>query len=140
LLIASLVGITANCNCVTPGSALIIGVVAGVLATGGSLLLERMRLDDAVGAVPVHLLCGIWGVLCVALFNEAGFSPAQLGVQALGGFAITGFAFLAALIAFFLINKVIGIRASDEEQDLGLDFTEHSGAAYPDFMTGDQKI
>ncbi len=138
--LGGLVGITANCNCVTPGSALIIGTVAGILATAGSLLLERLRVDDAVGAVPVHLMCGWWGILSVALFHEAGFSPAKLGVQALGALAITGFAFVAAWVSFKLIDQIIGLRASDEEQDLGLDFTEHSGAAYPDFMTGDQKL
>ncbi len=138
--LGGLVGITANCNCVTPASALIIGIVSGIIATAGCLLLERLRVDDAVGAVPVHLFCGWWGILSVALFNEAGFSPAKLGVQALGVFSITAFAFLAALVVFWLIDKAMGLRASDEEQDLGLDFTEHSGTAYPDFMTGDQRL
>jgi len=138
--LGGLVGITANCHCVTPFSAVIIGLVAGIIATFGCLLLERLKLDDAVGAVPVHLFCGIWGILAVALFNEAGFSPKQLGVQALGVGSIAGAAFLGALVVFFLIDKTVGLRASDDEQDLGLDFTEHSGAAYPDFTTGEQEL
>ncbi len=138
--LGGLVGITANCHCVTPFSAVIIGLVAGIVATFGCLLLERLKLDDAVGAVPVHLFCGIWGVLAVALFNEEGFSSDRLGVQALGAAAICGASFIAALVVFFLIDRIIGLRASDDEQDLGLDFTEHSGAAYPDFTTGEQEL
>lgn len=134
--LGGLVGITANCNCVVPASAVVIGLVSGIIASFGALLLEKFRLDDAVGAVPVHLFCGWWGILAVAIFNEAGFSLDSLGVQALGVASITGAAFFGAFIVFVFIDKVIGLRATDEEQDLGLDFTEHSGAAYPDFMTG----
>ncbi len=134
--LGGLVGITANCHCVSPASAVMIGLVAGVIATAGCILLERLRVDDAVGAVPVHLMCGWWGILAVAIFHQDGFSPSRLGVQALGIASITGFAFIGALVTFWLIDKVVGLRASDDEQDLGLDFTEHSGAAYPDFMTG----
>jgi ammonium transporter, Amt family len=138
--LGGLVAITANCHCVTPFSALIIGLVAGIIATFGCLLLERLHLDDAVGAIPVHLFCGIWGVLAVALFHEAGFSPDKLAVQALGVGSIAGAAFVAAFVIFFLIDRIIGLRASEDEQDLGLDFTEHSGAAYPDFTTGEQEL
>jgi len=138
--LGGLVGITANCHCVTPFSAVIIGMVAGILATFGCIFLERLKLDDAVGAIPVHLFCGIWGVLAVALFNEKGFSPEQLGIQALGAGAIAGAAFVGAFVVFFVIDKTIGLRAGDDEQDLGLDFTEHSGAAYPDFTTNEQEL
>jgi Amt family ammonium transporter len=136
--LGGLVGITANCNLVEPASAVVIGLVSGLIATFGAVLLERLKVDDAVGAVPVHLFCGWWGTLCVALFNEAGFSPKQLGVQALGTVAITVSCFIVAYISFQIIDKVMGLRASEDEQDLGLDFTEHSGAAYPDFITGEQ--
>ena len=138
--LGGLVGITANCHAVSPASAVMIGLVAGVLATLASLLLERLHIDDAVGAVPVHLVCGWWGVLAVALFDEAGFSPQALGVQALGVASITGFAFVMSLIAFKLVDVVVGLRASPEEQDLGLDFTEHSGTAYADFVTSEHEI
>lgn len=138
--LGGLVGITANCHCVTPFSALIIGLVAGILATFGCLFLERLKLDDAVGAIPVHLFCGVWGVLAVALFNEKGFSADQLKVQAIGAGAIAGAAFVAAFVVFFIIDKIVGLRAGENEQDLGLDFTEHSGAAYPDFTTNEQEL
>lgn len=138
--LGGLVGITANCHIVTPASAVVIGVVAGVLATLATSLLERLRIDDAVGAVPVHLFCGFWGVLAVALFNENGFSPEKLGIQALGIVSIAGFSFVAAFASFSIIDKLVGLRASDDEQDLGLDFTEHSGAAYPDFTTSENEF
>jgi Amt family ammonium transporter len=138
--LGGLVGITANCHTVTPISAVMIGMVAGIIATFGCLFLERLKLDDAVGAIPVHLFCGIWGVLALALFDENGFSPEQLGVQALGVGCIAGAAFVAAFIVFFVIDKTIGLRAGENEQDLGLDFTEHSGAAYPDFTTSEQEL
>jgi Amt family ammonium transporter len=138
--LGGLVGITANCHAVTPISAVMIGLVAGIIATFGCLFLERLKLDDAVGAIPVHLFCGIWGVLALALFNQEGFSPEKLGVQALGVFSIAGAAFVGAFVVFFVIDKTIGLRAGEEEQDLGLDFTEHSGAAYPDFTTSEQEL
>ena len=104
------------------------------------MFLERLKLDDAVGAIPVHLFCGIWGILGVALFNEKGFSSDQLAIQAMGVGAIAGAAFIGAFIVFFVIDKTFGLRAGDNEQDLGLDFTEHSGAAYPDFTTNEQEL
>lgn len=136
--LGGLVGITASCHTVSPASAVIIGLVAGVVATLASQLLDRARIDDAVGAVPVHLACGWWGILAVALFNEKGFSPSSLGVQALGVASITFFAFTLSFISFKLINATMGLRATDDEQDLGLDFSEHSASAYADFLTGDQ--
>jgi len=83
--------------------------------------------------VPVHLFNGIWGTLCVAIFNEGGFSVQHFGVQALGVFAITSIAFGVAYIAFKLIDVTIGLRANEEEEEDGLDFAEHASNAYPDF-------
>lgn len=132
-VLGGLVAITACCNCVSPISAIVIGGLAGVLSAAGPVVLEKCRLDDVVGAVPVHLFCGIWGTLCVAIFNEGGFSIEALGVQALGALAICGGAFVIAWISFKLIDVTIGLRASDGDQDLGLDFTEHAANAYPYF-------
>lgn len=132
-VLGGLVAITACCHCVTPISAILIGGVAGVLSASGPVLLEKRRLDDVVGAVSVHLFCGIWGTLCVAIFHEAGFSAKALGVQALGTAAICGTAFAAAWVCFKIIDKMIGLRASEHDQDLGLDFTEHAANAYPYF-------
>jgi len=103
---------------------------------GGSILL-KLKLDDAVGAVPVHLFCGIFGTLCVSLFNiDEPF--ANLRIQAIGAFVVPVCAFLVSWIIFQIIDKTIGLRASDEAQDQGLDFAEHSATAYPDFASNDE--
>jgi Amt family ammonium transporter len=109
-----------------------------LLTTFATISLERLKIDDAVGAVPVHLVCGWWGTLSVALFNESGFKAEQLGIQALGTFSITVTAFIVCYITFKIIHAFVGLRASDEEQTDGLDFAEHSANAYPDFQTSEQ--
>ena len=96
----------------------------------GALL--KMKLDDAVGAIPVHLFCGIWGTLCVSIFNDK--EPFKnFHIQALGAFVVPISAFVIIWIVFIIINKTIGLRATDDAQDAGLDFSEHSSTAYPDF-------
>lgn len=136
-VLGGLVGITACCDVVTPLSAVWIGAIAGIIATGGSLLLEKVHLDDVVGAVPVHLFCGIWGTLSVAIFNENGFDVGFLGIQTFGTFAICLSTFGVALVLFKVIDAFIGLRVSDEEQEDGLDFAEHSVNSYPDFQTAE---
>jgi Amt family ammonium transporter len=138
--LGGLVAITASCNTVSPLSAIIIGIVAGLLATGGAIFLEKMKLDDVVGAVPVHLFNGVWGTTAVAIFVETEFSFSGLAVQLGGSLACVSFAFVAAYAVFLLIDKMVGIRASDTEQLEGLDFHEHSATAYPDFTTTDQTL
>jgi len=137
--LGGLVAVTACCDVVTPASAVLLGGVAGVITVYGTVFLEKMRLDDVVGAVPVHLFCGIWGTLCVAIFNEAGFRIGSVGIQALGAFAITGVAFVASLGTFKALDMIFHMRATPEEQEDGLDFSEHSTNAYPDFMISGRK-
>jgi Amt family ammonium transporter len=103
-----------------------------------TIALERLKLDDAVGAVPVHLACGWWGTLSVALFDEGGFDAHKFGVQALGTFSITATVFVLCLAIFKTVDMIVGLRASDTEQIDGLDFSEHSANAYPDFHTTEQ--
>lgn len=136
--LGGLVGITACCSVLTPAAALIVGIVAGILTTVATIALERLQLDDAVGAVPVHLVNGWWGTLSVALFHEAGFDPKLLGVQALGTFSITAAAFVLCYAIFKTVDLLIGLRASETEQIDGLDFSEHAANAYPDFQTTEQ--
>lgn len=133
-ILGGLVASTACCHVLTPASAVAVGAVAGIIGTLGAEALLKMKIDDVVGAVPVHLFNGIWGTLSVAIFNDKGFSVQNLGVQALGTFAITGTAFIVALGAFKLIAVTIGLRASEEDEEDGLDFAEHASNAYPDFM------
>ena len=130
--LGGLVGITACCNCVTPWASIVIGLVAGVIVVVGEGALLKMKLDDAVGAIPVHLFCGIWGTLCVSIFNDK--EPFKnFHIQALGAFVVPISAFVIIWIVFIIINKTIGLRATDDAQDAGLDFSEHSSTAYPDF-------
>jgi ammonium transporter, Amt family len=136
--LGGLVGVTACCANITPASAAVVGLVAGLLTTVATIGLERLGLDDAVGAVPVHLVNGWWGTLAVALFDEAGFSAEKLGVQALGTASITGAAFVLCYVIFKVVDLTVGLRASATEQMDGLDFSEHSANAYPDFSTTDQ--
>jgi len=137
-ILGGLVAITACCDCVNPLSAVLIGAVAGVVATWGTLLLDALRLDDVVGAVPVHLFNGVWGTICVGLFHEDGFDLNRLGIQTFGALAISGGAFIVGLVMFKLIDVFIGLRASEPAQVDGLDFTEHSSNAYPDFLTSER--
>src|SRR5690606_14556272 len=95
-MLGGLVGITANCDAVTNGSAIIIGGIAGVLVIGGLLLLDRLKIDDAVGAWPVHGLCGIWGGIAAGLF---GGKP--LIAQIVGSLVIPLWAFTLAFILFY---------------------------------------
>ena len=132
--LAGLVGITAGCANVTPLSSVIIGAVAGVLVVFSVLFFDRIRVDDPVGAISVHGVCGAWGTFAAGLFNIGGFTGKILGVQLLGIGAAFVWAFGAAFILFKVIDKVIGLRASEEEEMEGLDYSEHAGEAYADFL------
>ncbi len=131
--LAGLVGITAGCANVTPLSAVIIGLVAGIIVVLSVIFFDRIMVDDPVGAVSVHGVCGAWGTLAAALFNEAGFSLTQVGVQILGIAVAFVWAFGIGFILFKLIDLTIGLRVSEEEELAGLDFGEHGANAYPDF-------
>ncbi|QDT95785.1 ammonium transporter [Gimesia aquarii] len=124
-VLAGLVGITANCDSVTNVEAIAIGGIAGVLVVGGILALEKLRIDDPVGAFPVHGLCGIWGGVATGIFGDY-----DLGVQILGSIVIPVYAFFTMLV-LFLILKVIGqLRVSEEDELKGLDLSEHGMQAY----------
>jgi ammonium transporter, Amt family len=133
--LAGLVGITAGCANVSPTSAIIIGAIAGVLVVFSVLFFDHIRIDDPVGAISVHGVCGAWGTLGAGIFNIGGTSLKIIGVQLIGIGACFIWVFFAALIMFKLIDKTIGLRVSPEEEMEGLDFTEHGGTAYPDLAT-----
>ncbi len=136
--LAGLVAITPACAYVSVGSSLVIGAVAGLLTTYATMLLEKWRLDDAVGAVPVHLVNGFWGVLATEIFDETGFQMNEFLVQLTGALVAPIFAFTVAFIIFKILAATVGLRASDVEQDEGLDFHEHAASAYPEFSTTEQ--
>ncbi len=131
--LAGLVGITAGCANVSPSGSIVIGAVAGILVVLSVLFFERIRVDDPVGAVSVHGVCGAWGTLAAGIFNMGGTSLGIIGVQLLGILACFGWTFVAAFILFKTIAVTVGLRVSAEEEMEGLDFSEHGGSAYPDF-------
>jgi Amt family ammonium transporter len=131
--LAGLVAITAPCNSVTPLSAIIIGALAGILVVYAVLFFERIKIDDPVGAVSVHGVCGAWGTLAAGLFNEAGFAWSVIGVQILGMVAAFVWAFGTGYLVFKAIAVTVGLRVSPEEELEGLDLSEHRAEAYADF-------
>ncbi|MFC1979038.1 ammonium transporter [Chloroflexota bacterium] len=138
--LAGLVAITAPCAFVSPLSAIIIGAVGGLVMFGAVFLLEKIKIDDPVGAIPVHGFCGLWGTLSVGLFHQSaglffGGGWSQLGIQSIGAVAVFGWVILTMGALFFILKKTIGIRVSAREEMLGLDIGEHAVNAYPDFVT-----
>ena len=133
--LAGLVGITAGCANVSPLSSVIIGAIAGVLVLYSVLFFDKIKVDDPVGAVSVHGVCGAWGTLAAGLFDTAGFSMKVVGVQLIGIGACFAWAFITGLILFKLIDLVMGMRVTKEEEMAGLDFCEHGATAYADFQT-----
>ena len=131
--LAGLVAITSPCATVTPGSAIIIGAVAGVLVMFSVLFFDKIRVDDPVGAISVHGVCGAWGTLSAGIFAIDGLSLSVIGVQLLGIVTCFLWVFPTTFILFKLIAKTIGLRVSTEEELEGLDLAEHAGNAYPDF-------
>ena len=131
--LAGLVAITAGCANVSPAGSVAIGAVAGILVVLSVLFFDKIKVDDPVGAVSVHGVCGAWGTLAAGIFNIGGTTAAVIGVQLVGIAACFLWTFPAAFIMFKLIDKSIGLRVSPEEEAEGLDFTEHGGNAYPDF-------
>ncbi|GAB4257684.1 MAG: ammonium transporter [Deferrisomatales bacterium] len=135
--LAGLVGITAGCANVSPLSAIGIGLVAGVLVTESVLLFDKIGVDDPVGAVSVHGVCGVWGTLAAGLFHVDGFSWGVLGVQALGVTVAFLWAFGSSFVLFQILKAVVGIRLTEEEELTGCDFSEHGLSAYPEFLFPD---
>lgn len=144
--LAGLVGITGSCAYVSVTSSLIIGAIAGVIVVFSVLLFDRAKVDDPVGATSVHLVCGVFGTICVGLFAQEGVTSLSttnglffggglslLGTEILGIIAVGVFVFASSALVWFLIKKTIGIRVTLEEEIQGLDIGEHGNEAYPDF-------
>jgi len=130
-ILGGLVGITAGADVMTPESAIIIGAVAGALIVFAVSFIDRLRLDDPVGAIAVHLICGIWGTLAVGIFStnpEHSFMAQLIGVACYAVFCIA-----TSFIILFTLKKTVGIRVSEKEELEGLDLHEHGMSAYSDF-------
>jgi len=143
--LAGLVAITAPCAFVDPWAAIVIGAVAGAIIIAGTELLDKLKIDDPVGAVPVHGINGIWGTLAIGLFGKAslgvtnngllyGGGLAQLGIQLLGALSVAAFVLVGMGIVFKLIDITIGLRVSVEEEYRGLDIGEHGMQSYSGFQ------
>lgn len=144
--LAGLVGITASCAYVTVGASMLIGAIAGVLVVFAVMFFDRIKVDDPVGATSVHLVCGVFGTICVGLFAKEGVTTLSsrsglfygggfglLGVQLLGIIVVGIFVFAASSLVWYALKKTVGIRVSAEEEMAGLDIGEHGNRAYPDF-------
>lgn len=132
--IAGLVAITAGCATMQVPYAILTGTVGGGLSVLGVMWLEKMRLDDVVGAVSVHGFCGAWGTLAAGLFLTGNmFDAHQIVVQLIGIGAAFAWVFFTALIMYFLISLVVNLRVSTMHEQRGLDITEHGEIGYPEF-------
>ena len=144
--IGALVGITAGSGYVEPWAGVIIGAIAGIIVPLGVYAIDK-RIDDPVGALTAHGLCGVWGTLACGLFTsprlaeynafgEGGLvytgSFGQLGTQALGVVVVFAFVFTLSFVTFLAIKKTYGLRVSEEEEEAGLDITEHGMYGYPE--------
>ena len=134
--LAGLVSITAEPLTPTLGSAAMIGAIGGVIVVFAVPMLDKLKIDDVVGAIPVHLLCGIWGTMAVPLTNtDTSFFVQGVGVVSIGAFVV-----IASLAFWLALKFTIGIRASQEEEIMGLDKAEIGLEAYPEFGTGSGRI
>ena len=127
-ILAGLVGITAGADVMTPLSSIVIGLVAGGLVVGSVLFFDRIKIDDPVGAISVHLTCGIWGTLAVGIFStnpEHSLVTQLIGIACYGAFTV-----LCAAALFLSIKATMGLRVSEEEELEGLDYGEHGMHAY----------
>jgi Amt family ammonium transporter len=147
-VIAALVAVTAAAGFVAPWAAIVIGLVAGGVAVVGVLLVERIRIDDPIGAVAVHGMAGVWGTLATGIFAVPALAENlatgtgglwytgsfhQLGVQALGLLAVGVFTFTASFASLAAMKALWGIRVEPEVETAGLDVSEHGMWGYPEF-------
>jgi Amt family ammonium transporter len=124
-VLAGLVGITAGADSMMPAPAILVGAIAGALVVLAILGFEKIKIDDPVGATSVHGVCGAWGTLAVGIFGEA-----PLLWQLIGTLSYALFAFVFSFVVFYLIKLVMGVRVTAEEEDIGLDISEHGQEAY----------
>ena len=128
--LAGLVGITAGADVISPLNAIIVGYIAGLLVVSSVLFFDRLRIDDPVGAISVHLTCGIWGTLAVGIFS----AEHSLITQFVGVLSYGLFCFISSFLLFTMVDKLLGLRVSEEEELIGLDLGEHDMEAYSGFQ------
>jgi len=127
--LAGLVGITAGADLISPMYSILVGLIAGILVVISVIQLDKLKIDDPVGAISVHLICGIWGTIAVGIF-----SAKSILTQAIGVFAYGGFCLISAIIIFQIIKLVMGLRVTEEDEIIGLDISEHNEESYAGFQ------
>ena len=135
--LAGLVAITAEPLTPTPLVATMIGAIGGLLVVGSIVALDKLKIDDPVGAISVHGVVGIWGLLAVSFTNNGGNFWGQLGTQVIGMITIFAWVFIASFIVWYLLKKTVGIRVSEEEEYEGVDISECGLEAYPEFTSAE---
>ena len=128
--LAGLVGITAGADVVCISVSIIIGLIAGIIVVISVILLDKNRIDDPVGAISVHLVCGIWGTLATGIWGK----DCKIGAQILGIVTIGVFCLIAASLIFMFLKGIMGLRVSQKEEAVGLDISEHGIEAYGGFQ------
>jgi len=136
-ILGGLVGITAGADQMSPTDAILIGGIAGALIVFAVSLIDKLKLDDPVGAIAVHLICGVWGTLAVGIFGNLA-SGSQFLSQLFGVAVYAIFCIVTSFIIIYTLKKTIGIRVSEKEELEGLDAHEHGMDAYPDFRLNEQ--
>jgi Amt family ammonium transporter len=127
-MLAGLVGITAGADVIPVWSSVLVGLIAGVLVVFSVFFFDKIKVDDPVGAISVHGVCGVWGTAAVGIFSLD--KAHTLGTQLLGVFSVGIFAFVVSFILFYVIKLIMGVRVSEEEERVGLDVEEHGTPAY----------
>ena len=131
-ILGGLVAITAGADVMSPSDAILIGAIGGILIVFGVAFIDKLKLDDPVGAIAVHLICGIWGTLAVGLFGSlAGWDQFVSQLIGIGSYALI--CIISSFLILFTIKKIVGLRVSELEELEGLDIHEHGMNAYPDF-------
>ena len=124
-ILAGLVGITAGADSMGPWAAVLVGAIAGVIVVFSIIFFDSIKIDDPVGAISVHGICGIWGTLAVGIFGGANFTT-----QLIGTLSVSIEEFIFAYVVFSVIKSIMGVRVSPEEESEGLDLAEHGQSAY----------
>jgi Amt family ammonium transporter len=133
--IGGLVSITAGPDLSFHFTSIIIGAIGGVLVVITVPMLDKMKIDDVVGAIPAHLVCGIWGTLAVAIFGGGSLVAQITGIVSIGLFVS-----ITSAIVWYVLKATVGLRPTEEREELGLDRAEVGMEAYPEFGTGSARL
>ena len=128
--LAGLVGITAGADVIDPAASILVGLISGLLVVSSVLYLDSRKIDDPVGAISVHLICGLWGTLAVGIFS----TDHSILIQLLGMISYGVFCLASSMLIFYLIDKLLGLRVDEQEEIVGLDISEHEMEAYAGFQ------